>query len=697
MTSITQIYRNCRLPVSGLMHMYFGITIMSNPYEDELYIDDQFEFTGSTIKLKANKMATPVLYDNDPSDAYPEREFNWNSGMLRALASSPTCPWVIDGFTYGLFEIRCKMTAPSVNMGDNKMWPAFWLYNGGMELDIFEYHTQDAPYGRNFRNGGIQHLPLVDAHSCGRSYIKEGEFGLFEEFNTYTAVWEPEVTGVHPAQITFFFNGRELWTMQSDLVEDYCAMELLINLAVEEGATGTEGEFEIDYIKVLQKADYSGSYKTTENWANTPLSYSFNTLHKGNTNLNSLSFNPTTNTVFYRGYDDKIHYYIWDIGTSSWQHYYVDQYGQTGTRLVGSDIICSSSNRIFYVGSDQKLQVYNPSGPWYHSWVSTVYYVDDNPNSLAVVDNNNLFFRGTDNKIYYGNYSGGAWSIQILNTGATYLCAGDVESISSSKVYYRGTDGYIHFFKNVGGIWIHDWIESSTAPSSTYINHEPNSLVLLGSDIYFRGTNNKLHKYIYNGTNYDHGVISRKEADFRIKGNMRIGNGNSIYYLGMNDKIQYFTKTGATYTHYNVSNYYLYDPQVYNYFDVSKVDGKVFYPDPSEFIFSYYWTACEVLNPGCKEPEEAQHIFKLPTANLEGEELSILLYPNPASEILYIKMSNSVINGNLIILDLSGKIVYTTPLNNAFASIDISNFKSGLYAILVQSESKVVKEIFVKN
>lgn len=666
-------------------------TNQGNPWEDELYYDTQFDFTGTSIILKANKLASPENYCGDVG-CY---NYNWHSGMLMADYNGQPCPWdwADTGFKFGLFEIRCKMPKPSVDNGYNRMWPAFWLYNGADEIDVFEYHTQDWLNGRNFKCGAIDHAL---GNNCGQEYIKYDGLDLADEYNTYSVVWEP-ATPTHPSLLTFFFNDRELFTMESTVVPDgYCPLDLIVNLAVEDGSTATSGSFEIDYIRVSQKIDYSDPHKTSENWANTPLSYDFNSLHICSANLNSVTFNSNSNRVYYKGNDNKIQYYSY---AGTWEHGFVD-FSQSGSTLVDGDVITAGSDRVFYRGGDFKLHTYFYSGSWSHFLVSNSHLVSGQPNSIAAVNENAVFFRGTDNKIYFASYNASIWTVEVVNSGATYLCDGDVESISVSKVFYRGTDGYIHYFTKTLGVWNHSWIESSTAPSTTKINPDPNSLVLVSNDVYFRGnSDNKIHRYKYSGGSYNHSIINNigKNNDKKIKGNMQLGPNSAIYYLGMDNKIQYSQLVDGTWEHHYVSNYYLYDPHVYYYFDVSQVDGKVFYPDENRHIFSYYWATCENLNPSCIADGPKYVYNRQITPTQSKEPMKLQIFPNPANSVINLIWENEFENMQLSILNINGTVIYKGVYNSERIELNVSEFAKGLYIAVLSDNKNSVSELFVIN
>lgn len=81
----------------------------------------------------------------------------------------------------------------------------------------------------------------------------------------------------------------------------------------------------------------------------------------------------------------------------------------------------------------------------------------------------------------------------------------------------------------------------------------------------------------------------------------------------------------------------------------------------------------------------------------ENQNLSTLaLYPNPATNLIYIKNSAKIID-TLNICSPLGKIIYEIPLNNNSATIDISGLPAGIYIFICYSDKdKIVKKI-LKN
>jgi hypothetical protein len=78
------------------------------------------------------------------------------------------------------------------------------------------------------------------------------------------------------------------------------------------------------------------------------------------------------------------------------------------------------------------------------------------------------------------------------------------------------------------------------------------------------------------------------------------------------------------------------------------------------------------------------------------DQNSILMYPNPISNKLYIELKNEKIN-NCKIFNNVGLLVKVLSINDGLNIVDFSNFNAGLYFIMVSSNSDIIiKEIIKK-
>lgn len=137
-----------------------------------------------------------------------EHGAGWYTGMIRSRN--------LKEFTYGYFEVRCKVPAAQ------GLWSAFWMQNdnmlteetakgkNGAEIDIMEspyYYDPMLDEPLKYRNTTM-HTIHIDGYGkkydCRLSdqYIVQND--MYEEFNTYGLHWTDK-------EYIFYVNGHETW------------------------------------------------------------------------------------------------------------------------------------------------------------------------------------------------------------------------------------------------------------------------------------------------------------------------------------------------------------------------------------------------------------------------------------------------------------------------------------------------------
>ena len=76
----------------------------------------------------------------------------------------------------------------------------------------------------------------------------------------------------------------------------------------------------------------------------------------------------------------------------------------------------------------------------------------------------------------------------------------------------------------------------------------------------------------------------------------------------------------------------------------------------------------------------------------EFEEVSVRLTPNPVHANLKIALPQNYTNGNLYIIDLTGKTVLTNTIENrgSMIEVDVSSIKSGMYLIRFELDKNII-------
>ena len=84
--------------------------------------------------------------------------------------------------------------------------------------------------------------------------------------------------------------------------------------------------------------------------------------------------------------------------------------------------------------------------------------------------------------------------------------------------------------------------------------------------------------------------------------------------------------------------------------------------------------------------------------DLPNDSFSVIIYPNPASDLLNIDLRNSNIDkGILQIINTLGKVVVSEAFNSNNLKININNLTAGIYFVKITSENKqVVKRISIQ-
>lgn len=77
--------------------------------------------------------------------------------------------------------------------------------------------------------------------------------------------------------------------------------------------------------------------------------------------------------------------------------------------------------------------------------------------------------------------------------------------------------------------------------------------------------------------------------------------------------------------------------------------------------------------------------------------MSLSVYPNPVSAILYIERSLETKTASLIITDITGRVVISSEMNSSTRSIDVSSLTDGLYILKVTDGKNTSVQRFIKQ
>ncbi len=617
---------------------------------------------GHRLLLTATKQPGPYSLQRTLTDAngnsYLE-DVAYESGMLTlkddfvgdpvTLACQPT-----RGYAYGMFEIRCKMPHSGNMNGTSPLWdawPAFWTINIGAEIDIIDNITNDhrdywqsgmidwrgqpwfpgntdwvqVPYNpadqvydisNSYNNGDrVQPNDPADPNGWKVSFRAQNNTagntcGMFSyshfrnlanEFHTYTAVWTPE-------KVTFFFDGREIYTVPAATVSlPDCPANIIADLQIFPSAnTLSEGaviSWEIDYIKVYKpKGPHgNGTDLTVGDYIVTPFkndhdfvnhntmgdikTYTNTTgLTKVKTNPRSIAFDGQDPTqVFYAGEDGRLYDVIDVAGDQKWPT--LKKIGMNHTpnfpaeEIDGDLIFDETSSKFLYRGNDGRIQYYlYTTGGWIHgyidnNWSTSQFLVSSSKASIGVSKlNGSIFYKGTDDKIHYfanGNGSAHAWigHNYVANSSQNHYVKNDVilEDLGNyTNVIYKGNDDRMQIF------WVdisqnppqyqHAYIDNSGI-TSWKVKSDPGCMTLgeLG-EVFYIGIDNRIQRYYFtatgwvhedlaNSAGYSYNSVGYPNGDYARNGITYDKVNRRVLYVGNDGRIQYFGLDNGNWYH----------------------------------------------------------------------------------------------------------------------------------------------------
>ena len=695
-------------------------------WRDEYYEESQVELLdGGGIRLIAEKLANPITLKENGRTVY------FKSGMLKTLNGyilDGSYDWTNpNGYAYGMFEFSAKLPESS-SVWD--VWPALWLYSGATEIDILDNGIADHA---NWMNSGVidwsnypsnhkyndwlqlnKYYPGYKEFSCyetynkgdyvnykGLTYLAEANIelsccgtkakkllsDLSKKFNTYTAVWTPD-------QITFFFNQRELYTLDKKVIKNLPEnnADIYITLQMFKNAPQTEYHMDIQYVKVFKPLndDYTLSYKADKEWMSYDIHNMIKTInppqvHSSFGSIVTHKNNP--NELFYRGNNNKL-YRVIKFGNNvvvpetKWavlgMEYNYDNYEFSTVSVMGELNFHPMFNYIIYKGGDDRLQYFAPdiNGGYYHWWIDDDFFeweynsaVSNKKDVVSISPNGNIVYKGKDNKIHIMKLTKDDWIHFLPDYEYKFkeFVLGNVNVDSYNNVIYTGYDNHVQMFLYSNGEYNNhrSLIDNNQPLEEQKVFPEVGGGITLGDgDIYFRGNDDKLHRlYHKNTSNYIHEIVPHKYNDNLgyengdlILGNLRYSNNdNRIIYSGYDGRIQFFEKQSESskpWKHYwyddywNSNEFVTYSkdlnggPSNSPSIDIGANGNIIYYTDDDAHLRYFIYDGCELLNPEC----ESEITIK---AKKEYSEEHIA--SSVKNKENYIRVSNNIFYKNILV------------------------------------------------
>ncbi len=154
---------------------------------------------------------------------------------------------------------------------------------------------------------------------------------------------------------------------------------------------------------------------------------------------------------------------------------------------VNGDIVVGDNGQVFYVGADNRIQMYswNLASGWTHhyvdnNWSTNEYKASSNSGALKI-SNGTLFYRGLDNKVHTFSYDHGtqSWLNEVLPFEIPEdFVDGEIAlpKRQDEEVYFIGADRNIQHCFLYKDRWLHRWVDERV--ENTTSENIPNGIDL---------------------------------------------------------------------------------------------------------------------------------------------------------------------------------------------------------------------------
>jgi hypothetical protein len=109
---------------------------------------------------------------------------------------------------------------------------------------------------------------------------------------------------------------------------------------------------------------------------------------------------------------------------------------------------------------------------------------------------------------------------------------------------------------------------------------------------------------------------------------------------------------------------------------------------------NYY--RCIITDGPCTEFSEVATLSVSPNGVRESVASQVKIYPNPADDMLNIKINEGLIGSSYSIYDETGRLIASGKLNSMISQLDVSGFAAGFYALVTDTATQPTVRFMVK-
>lgn len=656
----------------------WGPTLTGNATENQYYTPSNISFTNDNIVFTAQKQTPPIIFNWEENGVQKTKELDYTSGMLFSKVAYDQGCWDGNiGFTHGMFEIRCKMPK---GVGT---WPAFWLYSGPTEIDVFEFYDDKRMFTttvHNWNNNG-------NHTGCSNHFKKSLGKDLTEEFHNYACIWDDQ-------KVRIFFDSVEVWSTSREYTHS-CPATIIVNLAMTTGATMPSTSFVVDYVRTYKPIDNNNPVTNDYVWNKNFVVGSTIKLNKMSNVAHGMHF-LEPNKLVIKSNTSKIKCLnktngTWEISEPNITY--------TSTNLVKDDVISDPQGNIYYKGKDNRIHTLEKNGTNYDyhlvdDGMLSSYSIVSATSGALLYANNKIFYRGKDNKLHTYEKINGVWQHQLVNINytTTYLMTSNIEADQNGAIYYRGNTARIIKISNNGsGNYTQEIIGDASIADNDKVASGILNIAINGDDIIYHTKNHQIKKYTYLSGNWQLNSLNTTNTIPLTKKALRCSTNGNIYYMDNVGKLSILVKNGNIYTHEYPSSWGAESNQTLlpNENFLPSDDGSIYFVNSTLFLQQFLKENYIGANVVCDENDYTpQPIFR--QTQIKKNQYNI--FPNPAKNTLFIETDEA--ESEIQIFDIQGRLYYTKKLILGVNTLDIGDLGSGLYLYKLSNGEfgKFVKE-----
>lgn len=622
-----------------------------------------------------------------------------------------------NGFVFGMFEIRCRLTKKGFT------YPNFWLSGNSWppEIDIFEYHGGSNNFFSSFH---WDFIPGVGTQKC-TDYFNNTSININDGFHVWTMVWTPTA-------ITMFLDNREYYTFNdvsripasSGYGDMWTKMHLILGNSYFCGDPGTDegvyDDFVVDYVKVYKPSGYrefnpfidtrssffaeqahlysTTNYKSTADWVSNIVKPDL--------------FYPSDNVVSdlvglqgggkfkYKGSYGLLWSTYWSGG--NFYNYPVDWTHTVDDNIVLAESPSGGEITFFRSGTN----IYYEDGSFH--LIPTVF--DAASDIVTNKSGNIVFYRTSAGRVKSVTYSGGTWSSPVT------VPAAGLGTCLPNTLMYNDLDNSLYYISDIYKIV--EYNSSGITSSLGGVSDAFTNLIISpdGNQLFYvniSGVLKTLSKsligpwssssdfFVYNGF----GLVPVTDIKNRT---LLISPGSSaivqLYYVGYDDKPHCIYRDGPYYRVGNISDNVLVasDFKLIKFGVTPVTKPHISFKGVDNFIHTLSWEDACGKNPLCfTDPNKKVLLKSTQNTEISTEQSfnSLNIYPNPTTDYIKVVNFKNVGLNKIIIRSIEGKVVFEDKVDPLMSecSINIAFLPNALYYCELHSASgtKILK--LVKN